>query len=108
MHVVTRLAQVIATPTVDQLRLVATAKKMTPFLMAPVEPLRVGPEPPFHPKSQVSLRRFHHQVKMITHQTIGMDLPSHLCAGFAQGAQKRIAIGVVEENRFRRSPRLIA
>src|SRR5512141_2244888 len=43
-------------------------------------------------------RCFHHQVKMMAHQTIGMNLPTGLRAGLPQGLQKALPIPVVLKN----------
>ena len=40
--------------------------------MPPVKPRRIGPQKPFHAIDQVGLRRFHHGMEVIAHQTIGM------------------------------------
>jgi hypothetical protein len=37
---------------------------------------------------------------MIAHRAVRMNLPGRLCAGFAQRAQKAIAVGVLQKNRF--------
>jgi hypothetical protein len=53
-------------------------------LVSPVKPHRVCAEQPFHPFDQIRPRRLYHQVKMIAHQTVGVDLPPSLLAGCAQ------------------------
>ena len=49
---------------------------------------------------QVGLRRFHHQMKMVQHQTIGLHLPAGFAASLAERFQKTPLILVVFENRF--------
>src|SRR5439155_809032 len=64
-----------------------------------VEPSGVSAQKPFHARNQVRLGRFDHQVKMIGHEAIGMNLPSRLAARLAQGVDKPLAVGVVVEDR---------
>jgi hypothetical protein len=65
-----------------------------------VEPPRVSPQKPFHPRHQIGLRRLDHQMKMIVHQAIRVNLPTGLDAGFGEGVKEPLAIGVVAENEF--------
>ena len=65
-----------------------------------VETRAVGSQKPFHPGDQVGLRRFHHQMKMVSHQTIGVNLPIGFGAGFAQRFQEPLTVRVVLENRL--------
>src|SRR5437773_1246085 len=63
-------------------------------------PARLSAQKPFHSLNQVRLRRFDHQVKMIPHEAIGMNLPARLAARLAQGLDKPLAVVVVVEDRF--------
>src|SRR5206468_10106330 len=76
MHIVAYLPQISASTPVHQKRFVAAAKEMAAKAVSPVELLSVGTQEPLHARAQVRTGRFHHQVKMIAHQTIGMNLPS--------------------------------
>ena len=51
-------------------------------------------------KSEIGVRRFDEQMKMIRHQTPGMDLPPSFLAGFSQRAQKAATVLVIFEDRF--------
>ena len=65
-----------------------------------VEARGVSPQKPFHAGDQVGLGRFDHEMKMIVHQAIGVDLPTGLGAGFGQGGQEQLPVSVVQEDRF--------
>src|SRR6185503_5470212 len=66
----------------------------------PVEPCGVCAQKPLHSSHQIGLGRFRHQMKMIAHQTIGMDLPFSLQAGLGQCFKEPFPIRVILENRL--------
>src|SRR5439155_27054886 len=80
--------------------LVAPAEQVPEELVPPVESRRVSAQEPLHTRHEVSPRRFHHQMKVIEHQTPGMHLPVRLATALAQGAQKQFAILVIPEDRL--------
>src|SRR6266545_5137101 len=80
MHIVARRLQIARRRTVHDQRLVAAAEQMAEQLVAAVEPARVSAQKPFHARNQVGMGRFEHQVKMIRHEAIGMNLPARLAA----------------------------
>src|SRR5207247_10118733 len=49
---------------------------------------------------QVRLGRFNHQVEMIWHEAIGMNLPARLAARLAQSLDKPLAVDVVAADSF--------
>lgn len=55
---------------------------------------------PFHAGNQVSAGSLDYQMKMIGHRTQGVDLPTGLAAGFAQGFKELLPVGVVAEDGF--------
>lgn len=63
-----------------------------------VEATGIGLHKPLHAHHEVWLRGLHHQVEMIAHQTIRVDLPIGLLAGVPQGGEQALAIHVVQEN----------
>src|SRR5215218_3506838 len=63
-----------------------------------IEPARVSAQEPFHPCDQIGLRRLHHEVEVVGHQAIGMNLPTRLGTCFSQCGEEPLAIGVVLEN----------
>src|SRR6266496_6398684 len=73
---------------------------MPPMLVPPIKALRVSAQKPFHAFSQIGLRRFHDQMKMISHQTISVHLPASLGARLPKGKEKLLSILIIEENRF--------
>jgi hypothetical protein len=79
MHVAAQAQQIITL--LHQKTLVTTLKQMTTRTMPPVEINRVGNQQPMHPVSQIWPVGLRDQMKMIPHQTIGMNLPSGPPAG---------------------------
>ena len=73
---------------------------MAEELVSPVETRGVSAEEPFHARNEISLGSFDDQMKMITHQTIGMNLPAGFHAGFTQRSKKALPIDIVMENRL--------
>jgi hypothetical protein len=65
-----------------------------------VEATGIGAEEPSHAGDEIGLRRLDHQMKMIGHETIRMDLPRSLVAGLAEREQKTLAVEVILENGF--------
>src|SRR6266513_4965016 len=76
VHIIADSPQICAPwPAVHQKRLVTAAKQMPPQTVPAIESLRVGAQQPLHACAQVAARRFDNQMKMIVHQTIGVNLP---------------------------------
>jgi hypothetical protein len=73
---------------------------MAKELVPPVEPAGIGPQKPFHSQDQIGLRSFDHQMKMISHQTPGVDLPVRFCTGLAERLEEPLSIQIVVENGF--------
>ena len=76
MHIIAHLPQIVASASIHQERFVSTPKEMAAKTVTSVELLGVRAKKPLHPCAQVAARGFHHQMKMIAHQTIGMNLPT--------------------------------
>jgi len=70
---------------------------MTEQLVPPVEPARVSAQKPFHARHQIPLRRLHHQMKMIPHQTQRMNLPARSGANLPERFDEPLAIPVIFE-----------
>src|SRR5579862_6309167 len=85
MHVIANRRQITIAAVVDQQRFITPAKKMARKLVPAIKSSGVSSQEPFHASGQVGFRRLDHQMKMISHQTIGMDLPARFGAGFGQG-----------------------
>src|SRR4026209_1667715 len=68
--------------------------------MPPIKAPGVSAQQPFHPGDQIGLGRFGHQVKMIAHQTIGMDLPAGFLARLAQCFEEAVAVLIIAKDRF--------
>jgi hypothetical protein len=100
MNVVARAPQVAGRTSIDNLPFVTPAKKVSALTMAPIKSLSVGPEEPFHSKSEVWLRCFQDEMKMICHQTVGMRLPTRLQTGLLKSAKKLYPVLVVPKYRL--------
>jgi hypothetical protein len=95
MHIITNLPQVIPRATIHQQCLVASPKEMPGETMPPIKSLRVGAQKPLHPGAQIGARSFHYQMKMIVHQTIGMNLPLGLPTGAPEKLEKKLPVHVI-------------
>ena len=70
------------------------------FLATPVESTSVSAQQPFHPGDQIGLRRLDHDMKMIRHEDIGVNLPARLGANLAQRFDEALAIRIIHEDQF--------
>ena len=73
---------------------------MAEHLVPPVEPAGVSAQKLFHASDQVRLRRLDHEMKMIRHEDIGMNLPARLGACLSQGLEEPLPIPVILEDRL--------
>ena len=98
MHVIAHGFEVTVAAAVHDERLVPSAEEVTEFPVSAIEARSVRAQQPFHAGDQVGLRCFDHQVKVVGHETVGMDLPTGLLAGLAQGGEKALAVLVIRVN----------
>jgi hypothetical protein len=73
---------------------------MAKISVAPVKTRGVSPQEPPHPGGEIGAGCFDHEMKMIGHQAIGMNLPAGLLARVAEGLQEQPPVFVGWENRF--------
>src|SRR5947209_6907746 len=92
MHVIAYGQQVAIAAVINRLSFVTSGEKMAAGFVADVETFSVNAQQPFHAGDQVWLRRLDHQMKMVPHQAIGMDLPFGLATGFSEGGKEALAI----------------
>src|ERR1043165_3281936 len=71
---------------------------MSAQFVSPVKTHRVCAQKPFHPLNQIRPRRLHHQMKMIAHQTISVQLPSGLCANSPETFKEASPVRIVPED----------
>jgi hypothetical protein len=71
---------------------------MTRELVPPVEAAGVGAQKPFHPGDQIRLGRLDHQMKMIRHENVGVNLPVRLGASLGERLDKALAIRIINED----------
>jgi hypothetical protein len=67
-------------------------------LLAVVQADNVGSEEPTHPNCPVVIGRFHHQVKVVSHEAIRADLSAGLLASLLQGFEEVLAIHIMNKN----------
>lgn len=77
---------------IDQQSLISPWIQMPGHLVAYVEPLRIGTLKPFHSSHKIRFRRLHQHMRMISHQDMGVNLPSRSLACFTHSFQKQCAI----------------
>ena len=100
MRIITGHLQVARTAPINEQALVATAEHMPKELMPVIQSQGVAAEQPAHALDQITLGRFHHQVKVIAHQTIGMNLKASFPTPLRHGLQEIESIHVVEVDGF--------
>ena len=88
----------VAAPLHDQ-RPVASAEQATEEFVPRVEAAGVNSHEPVHARNKVALRRLHHEMKMIFHET-GLDLSGGFGGPLGVCFQEAPAIRVVPINRF--------
>ena len=98
MHVIAYRAQVARAAAVHNQSFVAPGEKMAAKLVPDVEAFGVNTEQPFHAADKICPRRFHDQMKMVTHQTESVNLPIGFRAGLRQGSQEQLTVGVTLKN----------
>src|SRR5947208_3526150 len=73
---------------------------MSKELVFAVKARSVGPQKPFHASDQIGERRFRNEMKMVSHEAPGVDLPVGFGAALPQGPQEESPICVVAKNGF--------
>ena len=76
------------------------AEQVAKQFVATIKARGVGAQEPTHPGHQIGAGGFEHHVKMISHQTVGVNLPVGLATGFAQGLEEAGAVGIVLVDRL--------
>src|SRR5215204_3077663 len=100
MHVIADRFQVAGITAIDHERFVTSAEEMPGELMPPIEATRIRAQEPFHSRHEIGLRRFHHEMKVVGHETISMHLPAGLDTRLRQSGKEPFTIPVVLEYRY--------
>jgi len=100
MDVIADRAQIAVAAAIHDQGFVAAAEQMAEEFVPAVETARVNAQQPFHARDQIGLWRFKHQMKMISHQAPGMNLPAGFGAGFAQRGEELLPVVIVAEDRL--------
>jgi hypothetical protein len=82
----------------DHLRLESTLKQMAAATMPPIEAHRIGHLQPTHGLAQIGPRRFHQQMIMIGHETVGVEAHPELVNHLFERMQKTLAVLVIVED----------
>jgi hypothetical protein len=98
MRVVADPLQVAGAASIHDQRFVASAAHLPEELAPMIQPQGVTAQQPAHACHQMALGCFHHQMEMIAHQTVGVNLEIRLLAGLGQSLEKFLAIHLVVEN----------
>ena len=98
MHIIAHCPQVPVAAPIHHQCLVAAAKDMAKEFVPVIEPEGVCAQKPAHPCHQIGIGRFHHQVKMVPHQTVGMHLITGLQTRFSKRLEKVLAIHVTQKD----------
>lgn len=93
-------AQIVTAALVDDEGFVASAEEMAEKLVAAVEAAGVSAQEPLHADDEIGLGRLGDEMKMVSHETEGVDLPAGLFTGGAEGGEEGLAVGVVAEGGF--------
>jgi hypothetical protein len=72
--------------------------------VAVVEPNGIGAQQPAHSFHQIRLRRFCHEMKMVWHWAIGMNLPASFRPSFGQSSQEIVSVNVRQKDVFATIP----
>jgi hypothetical protein len=65
---------------------------MAEIPMSPIEPRSVSAQKPLHARHEIRSGCLNHQLKVIVHEAIGMDLPTALLASRSEGFKKQLAV----------------
>src|SRR6266478_8352235 len=98
MHIIADCFEIAVAAAIDDQRLITAAEQMAKFLMPPVVAAGVSAQQPLHSNDQIGLRGFEHQMKVIAHQAIRMDLPAGLFTSLPERFKKALPVLVVIEN----------
>ena len=75
-------------------------QKMPAVFVPDFKPPGINPQQPFDPRHQIGLRSLQHQMKMLGHQSIRVNLRLRLAASFRQRGRKSFPVGVIPKNAF--------
>src|ERR1043166_259999 len=68
--------------------------------MTPIEAHRIASQQPFHAGNEVRSWSLDDEMKMIAHQTVGMNLPASPRASVAEYFQKALSVHIVAKHCF--------
>lgn len=93
-------AEVVSLVRLHQKGFVAAAEEVAGKFVAAVKAGGVGGKKPTHARDEVGLGRLEDEVKVVTHETVGVDVPVGPGAGFAEGLEKKLAVSIIPPNAF--------
>jgi hypothetical protein len=104
MYVIACGFEVAVAAALDQGRFEPPRKKMPKRLVSAVKTLGKGAQEPFHPGDQVGVGGLEHQVEMVSHQAVTVNLPAGFLAAFFQSGNEPVPVLVVAKDRFAMIP----
>ena len=78
----------------------ASSEQVPATLVPVVETVGIGAQKPAHPGRQIALRRLDDQMKVVFHQTIGVNQEAGLSARLGQRLEKIVAIPLIQKDRL--------
>jgi hypothetical protein len=90
-----RLEVTVATP-LDNEGFISTTEDVPEKLLAVVQADGVSAQEPAHPRHQVSMGRFQHQVKVVSPQAVRKHLPAGPLATLSQRLEQLLTINLIE------------
>src|SRR5438309_10947516 len=98
MDVVAHRLEISAAAPVHRQGFIAPGEEVSAELMPDVEALCVNTQQPLHAGNQVWPRGFDYEMEMISHQAIGVHLPTGFAARLAQGREEAFSVVSVAKN----------
>ena len=89
---------------INQYRLVTPLEKMTPLVLAPIDPLGETKGKVLQDPRKRDVPHLNRQVNMVAHQTIGMDPMAKPLDALLQLKAEASSVSIIEENRLTSIP----
>src|SRR5450759_407260 len=98
MNVIANAFQIAVSTAIHDQGFVAPTENVPAELVPVIQTNGVSAQQPSHPRHQVGVRRLDHQMKMIAHEAIRVDLKAGFLAGLRQSLEEILSIHIVQEN----------
>jgi hypothetical protein len=98
VNIVAHRLQVAIAAAIHDEGLVPAAEEVAEFLLSMIKSVGVNTQQPLHPRDQVGARRLEDQMKVVAHETPGVNLPVGFFTRLAQRFQQELAVDVVHKD----------